>query len=233
MWGVSGLSSQPSLMPPHPGWSLDGITGNWIVFHLLWKQPESDTPSPPGPVPALFPQYLHFSATATPAPPILLTGEPMFPSHYGGMSHWAPCFYMSSKVSPCDAETLGWMSAECSIKQLLAQSQQRQERPSAVWRITLIGWSNMLRGSTDMDCSISTIAVLPNLCCTNLSFGSYRSCKKKKIDEEERRQSKDEDNNGHFSLVFEDNKWRKIKWLVQNWSEENRYKQINLKERPR
>lgn len=63
----------------------------------------------------------------------------------------------------------------------------------------------MLRGSTDMDCTISTIAVLPNLGCTNLSFGSYRSCKKK-IDEEERRQSKDEDSNGHFSLVFEDNK---------------------------
>lgn len=28
----------------------------------------------------------------------------------------------------------------------------------------------------------------------------------KKIDEEERRQSKDEDSNGHFSLVLEDNK---------------------------
>lgn len=51
--GVSGLSSQRSLMPQDSGRRLDGITGNWIVFHLLWKQPGRDTPPPPPPIPAV------------------------------------------------------------------------------------------------------------------------------------------------------------------------------------
>lgn len=59
---------------------------------------------------------------AASTPPSHLTRAPKFPL----WRHVAPnlCFYMSSKVSPCDAETLGCMSAECSIKQLLAQWQQ-------------------------------------------------------------------------------------------------------------
>lgn len=87
MWGVSGLSSQPSLMPLHPGRRLDGITGNWIVFHLLWKQPGRDTPSPLHPT--TLPQYLQ-SAPVAFYPP--LSGAPLFPSHYGGMSHRTPAF---------------------------------------------------------------------------------------------------------------------------------------------
>lgn len=64
MWGVSSLSSQRSLMPFHPGRRLDGITGNWIVFHLLWKQPGRDTLSPP----TTLPQYLQL---ATPPPSLV------------------------------------------------------------------------------------------------------------------------------------------------------------------
>lgn len=55
MWGVSGLSSQRSLMPLDPGRRLDGITGNWIVFHLLWKQPGRGTP--PSSTPSLLPPH--------------------------------------------------------------------------------------------------------------------------------------------------------------------------------
>lgn len=63
--GVSGLSSQRSLMLPDPGRRLDGITGNWIVFHLLWKQPGRDTPSPPPTIPAAStppPSHVHPSS---------------------------------------------------------------------------------------------------------------------------------------------------------------------------
>lgn len=120
--GVSGLSCQRSLMPLDPGRRLDGIIGNWIVFHLLWKQPGRDTRSPL----LQSPQYLQSLPWYTQHPPPPLTGAPLFPSHYGGMSYQTLCFYMSTKVSPCGAETLGWMSAECSIKQLLAQYQQHR-----------------------------------------------------------------------------------------------------------
>lgn len=44
--GGQGLSSQGTLMPLDAGRKLDGITGNWIVFHLLWRQPGGDIPSP-------------------------------------------------------------------------------------------------------------------------------------------------------------------------------------------
>lgn len=64
MWGVSGLSSQHSLMPLRPGQRLDGITGNWIVFHLLWRQPGRDTPSPPIPPPS------HHSPPIPAIPPV-------------------------------------------------------------------------------------------------------------------------------------------------------------------
>ena len=125
--------------------------------------------------PTTHPQYLQY---------------PLFPSHYWGMSHRTPCFYMSSKVSPCGAEMLGWMSAECSIKQLLAQyqqqqQQQQQQRSSTVYCITLMGWSNMLRSGMDRDWSISTIAVLLSLSWTNLSFLPHEWCEARWMDEKD------------------------------------------------
>lgn len=137
--GVRGLSSQCSLMPQHPGQSLDGITGNWIVFHLLWKQPGRNTLS--------LLQYLQLASTSPHPPPCHCIPVPI-----PLWRHTAPkaCFYMSSKVSPCYAEMLGWMSTECSIKQLPLQYQQQQQQgPSSGYHITIMGWSNMLRSSTD------------------------------------------------------------------------------------
>lgn len=93
--GVTGLSSQHSLMPLDPGRRLDGITGNWIVFHLLWKQPGRDTPQPSPPsrpstsIPAV-------SCCSTPPPSV---GAPLFPSHYEGMSHKTPAFTCHPKFS--------------------------------------------------------------------------------------------------------------------------------------
>lgn len=120
--GVTGLSSQRSLMPLDPGRRLDGITGNWIVFHLLWKQPGRDTPqtSPPSHPSTSIPAV---SFQSTPPPPSLVHPVPNPLWRHVAQS---PCFYMSSKVSPCSAEILGWMLAECSIKQLLAQYQQQR-----------------------------------------------------------------------------------------------------------
>lgn len=126
--GSAACPTQPSLMPLHPGWSPDGITGNWIVFHLLGKRPERDAPrlSPPSTCTFLLP--FHPLPHCHPTPLVNPCSHPITE-----VCHTEPpSFHMSSKVSPCDAESLGRMSAECSIKQLPAQSRRRRRRRQ--WR---------------------------------------------------------------------------------------------------
>lgn len=86
---VTSLSCQRSLMPPDPGRRLDGITGNWIVFHLLWKQPGRDTHSSTLPT---FPP-LHLDTCSEFSPPHPFSGGcTLFLTHYEGMSHRASAF---------------------------------------------------------------------------------------------------------------------------------------------
>lgn len=66
MWGVTSLSSQRSLMPLDPGRRLDGITGNWIVFHLLWKQPRRHTP-PSSTLPTAIPAVSYHCISPSPS----------------------------------------------------------------------------------------------------------------------------------------------------------------------
>lgn len=126
-------------MPLHPGWSPDGITGNWIVFHLLWKRPERDTPRHSPPVPALF-----CYPPSTPQPPFS-TGEPVLPSHYGGMSHRAPklshviqSFALRCRIAGPDVSRVLNKAAACTIPAAAAAA-AAAERPKASWCITLIG----------------------------------------------------------------------------------------------
>lgn len=70
--------SPQTLMPLDSGRKLDGITGNWIVFYLLWKQTLP-----------LRPSYLQ-STSPTPRSPV--SSAPLFPSHYGSMSHQTSAF---------------------------------------------------------------------------------------------------------------------------------------------
>lgn len=103
MQRVTGLSSQRSLMPLDPGRRLDGITWNWIVFHLLWKQPGRDTPQPSPPshpstsIPAV-------SYCSTPPP---FFGAPLFPFHYEGMSHTEPLLLHVIQSFPLQCRNAG------------------------------------------------------------------------------------------------------------------------------
>lgn len=74
------------------------------------------------------PQYLHFSATLHPNPPPPPLLNPCSHPITEACRTEPQSFYMSSKVSPCDAESPGWMSAECSIKKPPAKSQQQQQQ---------------------------------------------------------------------------------------------------------
>lgn len=145
MRGVRGLSSQRSLMPCHPGRSLDGITGNWIVSHLLWEQPGWDPPS--------LSEYL-LSPRLPPA------NAPLFASHYGGTLQRTSCFYMSWQVSPCDAETLELDVSKVLNKVAACMTTAAASEPQhrAVYHPN--GGSNMLR----------SCRVLLNSYSTNLSF---------------------------------------------------------------
>lgn len=124
MRGVRGLSSQRSLMPCQPGRSLDGITGNWIVSHLLWEQPGWDPPS--------LSQYL-----LSPRLP-----QPMHPySHPITEAHCTepPAFTCHGKFPLAMQKRWSWMSAKCSIKWPPAWHQQQHQSPSTEQCITLMG----------------------------------------------------------------------------------------------
>lgn len=146
-----------SLMPCHPGRSLDGITGNWIVSRLLWEHPGWDPPSlsQPNtcrshhPLPQAMHPYSHPITDARCTEPPAFTCHSKFPLVM--QKHWS------------------WMSAKCLIKWPRARHQQQHQSPSTAQCITLMGGSNMLR----------SCRVLLNFCSTNLSFLPQKCCEER------------------------------------------------------
>lgn len=146
-----------SLMPSHPGRSLDGITGNWIVFHLLWEQPGWDPPSLP-----LFPQI---PAAVVILPPSRCTP---FASHYTDTLHRPPPALTCHGKFPRAMQkhkVLNKASA-CTIPAAAAAAVEPQQR--AVYHPNVIH-CNMLR----------SCVVMLNFCCTNLSFLPQKFCEER------------------------------------------------------
>ena len=136
-----------------------------------------DTLPPPLHSHYTLPQYLH----SPPHSPLSLLHPCSHPITKACRKN--PCFYMSSKVSPCGAEKRRQHVSRVLNKALLHNTRDPQSLP-------LMGRSNMLRSSTDGERSISTIAVLLNLSHADLSFVPGRRSEARWMEERDGR-SKD------------------------------------------
>lgn len=146
-----------SLMPCHPDPSLDGITRNWIVFHLLWEQPGWDPPS--------LPRFLRI-----PAAIVILPPKPVHPVHIPLHRRCTepPAFTCHGKFPLAMQKHKELNKAsDCTIPAAAAAAAATEPRQRAVYHPN--GGSNMLR----------SCVVMLNFCCTNLSFLPQKFCEER------------------------------------------------------